>query len=238
MILRCENLSIGYGNKVLLDKINFEIQGGEYICVIGQNGAGKTTLLKTILGLIPPKGGEIVFEDKMGFGNIGYLPQQEQIQRDFPASVREVVMSGFQSSGKLHFFYSKEEKMKADELMKILDVHQLAKESFAKLSGGQRQRVLLVRALCAGEEILFLDEPVSGLDPDMRLNMYKLIQRVNTELGKTIFMISHDMDAVEKYATHILSVGNNTSLKTVEEYFTGLSCVECCECIGEDNTEQ
>ena len=212
-----KNLEVGYEKKTITEPINFKVDRQDYLCIVGENGAGKSTLMKTLLGLIKPVGGEIVFGDGLKANEIGYLPQQTVVQRDFPASVREIVLSGCQARAGFRPFYNKEEKKLAEENMERLGITGLADSCYRELSGGQQQRVLLARALCATRKILLLDEPVSGLDPKVTADMYELINGLNRE-GITIIMISHDIAAAVKYATHILHVGAKLFYGSREEY--------------------
>ena len=218
MQILCENLSIGYGNMVLHHNINFSVNKGDYLCIIGENGCGKSTLMRTLLGLQPPLEGKIVFGDGLEQNEIGYLPQQTLVQRDFPASVREIVLSGCQSRCGWRPFYNKEEKMVAQRAMEKMMIQDLADQCYRELSGGQQQRVLLARALCAAQKILLLDEPVSGLDPRVTAEMYQLIRNLNKKDGITIIMISHDIAAAVKYATHILHIGEHCFFGTKKQY--------------------
>lgn len=212
-----KHLSIGYEGKEVLSDLNFSIHPGDYLCIVGENGAGKSTLMKTILGLLPPIGGEILFGDGLQKNEIGYLPQQSLVQRDFPASVREIVLSGFQGRMGLRPFYTKEEKAQAKENMERMHVTEFSSRCYRELSGGQQQRVLLARALCATQKILLLDEPVAGLDPKVTAEMYDIIRQLNEE-GVTIIMISHDIHAALNDATHILHVDRHYFFGTKEEY--------------------
>lgn len=211
------DLSLGYDGKVILSDLNFKIEKGDYLCVVGENGSGKSTFMKTLLGLQPQLGGTITFDDGLKKNEIGYLPQQTVVQKDFPASVEEIVLSGCQGCMGLRPFYRKEEKQLAKENMEKMEVTSLAKRCYRELSGGQQQRVLLARALCATRKLLLLDEPVSGLDPKVTAQMYELIERLNQE-GITIIMISHDIAAALKYATHILHVDKKIFFGSKEEY--------------------
>ncbi len=210
--LTCENLTLGYDSKIVLRGLNFSVSKGDYLCIVGENGSGKTTLMKTLLHLIKPLDGKISTGDGLLPDEIGYLPQQTDVQRDFPASVREIVLSGCQSRCGNRPFYNKAEKLLAEQTMARLGIQNLAKSCYRELSGGQQQRVLLARALCATQKMLLLDEPVTGLDPDATEEMYKLIEELNKE-GTTIIMISHDIDAALKYATHVLTIGKEISFR-------------------------
>ena len=216
--LICENLAVGYDGKKILDNLNFTVNSGDYLCIVGENGSGKSTLMKTILGLQNPISGKIITGDGLKQTQIGYLPQQTETQKDFPASVREIVLSGCQGRCGLRPFYSKEEKKLAIETMEKMHIEDLAKHCYRELSGGQQQRVLLARALCATQKILLLDEPVSGLDPKVTAEMYALIEELNSKDGVTIIMISHDIEAAVNAASHILHIGNHIFFGTKTEY--------------------
>ena len=216
--LICQNVSIGYDSKEILRNLNFTVGSGDYLCIIGENGSGKTTLMKTLLGLHTPTGGDIILGDELKPKEIGYLPQQTAVQKDFPASVLEIVLSGFQSRCSLRPFYNKEEKQLAMQNMKKLNIVSLKKRCYRELSGGQQQRVLLARALCAARKLLLLDEPVSGLDPKATLEMYRLISDLNRNDGITIIMISHDIRTAIRYASHVLYIGKKTFFGTRDEY--------------------
>ena len=215
--LICENLTLGYASNVILKDLNFQVNKGDYLCIIGENGSGKTTLMKTLLRLIKPISGKITFGDGLIQDEIGYLPQQTDVQKDFPASVYEIVLSGCQSRCGKRPFYNKEEKQLALANIEKMGISHLTKRCYRELSGGQQQRVLLARALCATQKMLLLDEPVSALDPDVTEEMYALIKSLNDE-GITIIMISHDVQAALNYATHILHIGENIFFGKKEDY--------------------
>ncbi|MBR2099719.1 MAG: ABC transporter ATP-binding protein [Eubacterium sp.] len=216
-ILKCENLVLGYDKSIVAQNINFEISGGDYLCIVGENGSGKSTLMKTLLNLQSALGGEIITGEGLKRNEIGYLPQQTVVQRDFPASVWEIVLSGNLSHSGLKPFYSKEDKKRAEENIERMGITDLKKRCYRELSGGQQQRVLLARALCATKKLLLLDEPVSGLDPKVTNEMYALIEELNKQ-GITIIMISHDISAAVKYASHILHIGSDIFFGTKEDY--------------------
>lgn len=216
--LTCQNLTVGYDGRTVLQGLNFEVKPGDYLCIVGENGSGKSTLMKTILGLQAPIGGRILTGDGLRKNEIGYLPQQTQAQKDFPASVREIVLSGCQGRCGSRPFYSKEEKRLAEENIRKMGIGSLTKRCYRELSGGQQQRVLLARALCATRKMLLLDEPVSGLDPRVTAEMYGLIETLNREEGITVMMISHDISAALKYASHILHIGDSVFFGTKADY--------------------
>ena len=216
--LPCRELSVGYDGKAVVQHLNFEVFAGDYLCIVGENGSGKSTLMKTLLGLQPPVGGRIVTGDGLRKNEIGYLPQQTAAQKDFPASVREIVLSGCQGRCGSRPFYNKEEKELAADAMEKMQIVPLAKRCYRTLSGGQQQRVLLSRALCATRKMLLLDEPISGLDPKVTAEMYTLIHRLNYEDGITVVMISHDLNAALQYASHILHIGDRVFFGTKAAY--------------------
>lgn len=209
--LTCQNLTLGYEGKAVVSDLSFTVNAGDYLCIVGENGSGKSTLMKTILKLKTPMSGQIVTGDGLMPEEIGYLPQQTVVQKDFPATVREVVRSGCLNRCGLRPFYNKSEKQMAEDNIEKLGISSLAKRCYRELSGGQQQRVLLARALCATRKILLLDEPVAGLDPKATAEMYALIGKLN-DSGITIIMISHDISASVKYASHILHIGERCSL--------------------------
>ena len=216
--LTCQNLSVGYDGRPVLQGLNFEVSAGDYLCIVGENGSGKSTLMKTILGLQTPISGTILTGDGLRKNEIGYLPQQTQVQKDFPASVKEIVLSGCQGRCGRRPFYSKKEKRLAADAMDKMRISQLAGRCYRELSGGQQQRVLLARALCATRKMLLLDEPVSGLDPKVTVEMYELIESLNQEDGITVIMISHDLSAALHYASHILHIDDSVFFGTKADY--------------------
>ncbi len=215
--LSCKNLTLGYGSKTVIENLSFEVNKGDYLCIVGENGSGKTTLMKTILHLIKPLSGSITTGDGLLPDEISYLPQQNEVQRDFPASVQEIVLSGCQSRCGKRPFYNKAEKQLATAALEKLGITHLAKKCYRELSGGQQQRTLLARALCAAQKMLLLDEPVTGLDPLATEEMYSLIEQLNKS-GITIIMISHDIEAAIKHATHVLHIGKEIFFGDVKEY--------------------
>ena len=215
-LLTVKNLAIGYDSGVVAKDLSFEVNAGDYLCITGENGSGKSTLMKTLLGLSEKLGGEVIFGDGLKKNEVGYLPQQTMIQRDFPASVKEIVLSGAQSGMGLWPFYNAKEKAKALDSMKKMGIADIAGRCYRELSGGQQQRVLLARALLAADKILFLDEPASGLDPDATELMYEIKKKLNRE-GMAIVMISHDVREVRKYATHILHFGDEVVFEKRKE---------------------
>lgn len=194
MQLKCENLSVGYEDGIVITDVSFELDKGDYVCIVGPNGAGKSSLLKSIVGLAQIKSGKISYGEEFEKSDVGYLPQQKEYQKSFPAKVMEVVMSGFVNKMGLRPFYTIAEKKKAMALLEEFGMEGFSNASFATLSGGQKQRVLLARALCATDKMLLLDEPVTGLDPVGTEEMYELLKKLNKEKQVTILMVSHDLD--------------------------------------------
>lgn len=221
--LICDNLTLGYEGQQIISDLSFSVDSGDYLCILGENGSGKTTLMKTILGLHKPMKGKIVTGDGLDRDEIGYLPQQTSIQKDFPASVKEIVVSGFQGQCGLRPFYRKYEKKQAEEKMELMGISHLKKRCYRELSGGQQQRVLLARALCATKKMLLLDEPVAGLDPKVTGEMYDLILNLNKNHGITVIMISHDVKAALQYATKILYIGREIFFGTRDEYLKSVN---------------
>lgn len=211
-LITIDNASMGYEGRVIISNISLKINEGDYVCIVGENGSGKTTLMKCLLGLIQPLKGSISYSDGLKQSEIGYLPQQTVLQKDFPASVDEVVLSGCLNK-KHTFFYSHEQKMIARKNMERTGISSIRKSCFRELSGGQKQRALLARALCAAQKLIILDEPVTGLDPVAASDMYSLISSLNRQ-GITIIMVSHDITSAVNNASKILHLSKN-------DYFFG-----------------
>lgn len=216
--LICRHLTLGYSGQIVVSDLNFTVEKGDYLCIVGENGSGKSTLLKTLLHLQKPLEGELLTDDGLGPGEVGYLPQQKASQQDFPATVQEIVISGCQNRCGWRPFYNKAEKQRAKDAMERMLIAPLAEHSYRELSGGQQQRVLLARALCATRQMLILDEPATGLDPEVTGELYKLIQELNEKDGITVIMVSHDIKAALAYATHILHIGPKIFFGTKEAY--------------------
>ncbi len=208
-LISTSNLTLAYDGAEVVKNLNIHIDNGDYVCIVGENGSGKSTLAKAIVGLITPVSGKIDFDSSISTKNIGYMPQQTNVHNDFPASVYEIVMSGF--LGKLNIlpFYQKKHKQKADTILKTLGIYQFKKCCYNKLSGGQKQRVLLARALCATDSVLVLDEPASSLDPIITSEFYDILNKLNKQNKITIIMISHDTSIIKKYATKVIHLSDN-----------------------------
>ncbi len=224
-LIACHNAAFAYEGNVVVSGLEFTIHSGDYLCIVGENGSGKSTLIKGLLRLKTPSEGSIVMSEELKSTEIGYLPQQTAAQKDFPASVGEVVLSGRLNSRGMRPFYTANDRAAARESMERLGLTGFMNHSYRALSGGQQQRVLLARALCAAKKLLLLDEPVSGLDPLVTAELYHLIQSINQSLGITIVMVSHDVQSAVKYASHVLHLQNRQAFfGPAEEYRnTGLA---------------
>ncbi len=223
-LIKCSGVSLGYEGKTIVDGLDFEVNKGDYLCIVGENGSGKSTLMKTLLGQKNVMEGKIEFGDGLLQTEIGYLPQQTVVQKDFPSSVKEIVLSGCLNSSGMKPFYSKEQKQLAKSNMQKLGISELSKRCYRELSGGQQQRVLLARALCATKKLLVLDEPAAGLDPIVTQHLYHLISDINRD-GVTVIMVSHDMNAAVEYASHILHVAYRPRFfGTKEDYLKSDIC--------------
>ena len=217
-LITCENLTLAYDTGVVASGVSFTLEAGSYLCIVGENGSGKSTLLKSMLGLHPVDGGVLTIDPTVRRSGIGYLPQHTPAQRDFPASVREIVRSGCLKKSGFRPFWRASDKRMADEAMARMGIDHLAGKCYRELSGGQQQRVLLARAYCATGKLILLDEPIAGLDPMAMTEMYRMIADLNRE-GVAVVMVSHDVSAAVQYATHILHMGKTTSFfGTTEAY--------------------
>ncbi len=218
-VISVENLSFGYYNQHdVLKDVNMKVHEGDFLCIVGENGSGKSTLMKCILGLNKNTRGEIKVN-----GRIGYLPQMTEVQNNFPATIEEIVLSGTLPDNIMKIFYTKQDKQKANDVMKKLGLYEMRKKCFYELSGGQKQRVLIARSICAMDKIILLDEPVNGLDPKIVIEIYELLQQLNKEQGITIIMVSHDIDRAINYVTRVIEVENGRITKDVSasQYKTG-----------------
>ena len=218
-LLSCNNAAFAYDGRRVVSNLNFTVEPGDYLCIVGENGAGKSTLVKGLLGFIKPCGGSVTMGSGLKVNEIGYLPQQTDVQRDFPASVYEVVLSGCLNSLGMRPFYTKDHRERAEAMMDRLSITALKKSCYRELSGGQQQRALLARALCATRTMLLLDEPVAGLDPMVTREMYQTIDMLHREKSLTVVMISHDLDAALRQGDRILHLSHDgIFLGTPEEY--------------------
>ncbi|MBQ1251579.1 MAG: ABC transporter ATP-binding protein [Firmicutes bacterium] len=209
-LITCEDVTFSYEGNDVINHVSFTVEQGDYLCIVGENGSGKSTLMKGLLGLKQQKRGTITFGEGLSRKDIGYLPQQTPIQKDFPAGVLEVVLSGCLNQRGFHPFYRKEQKAKAMASLEALHIEDLKDRCYRELSGGQQQRVLLARALCAADRLLLLDEPVTGLDPLVTEEFYDLIDKINHEMGMTVIMVSHDLHFALRSADHILHLSQDT----------------------------
>ena len=220
-LIKCEHVDLGYENQDAVINVNMEVCPGDYLCIVGENGSGKSTLIKGLLGLLKPSGGKLTVAEELKTTGIGYLPQQTKAQKDFPATVTEVVCSGFLSGKGMRFFYTPKEKSTALMHMGKLGVLELKDRCYRELSGGQQQRVLLARALCAAGELLILDEPVTGLDPAAAQELYRTLEYLNKQEGIAIVAVTHDIRSALRYADHILHAGHGTYFfGTAADYLT------------------
>ncbi|WP_312651900.1 metal ABC transporter ATP-binding protein [Aminipila sp.] len=202
-LINCKNLVLGYDGKMIFENLSFKVNTGDYLCIMGENGVGKTTLVKCILGICKPMGGIIQFGEGLKQNEIGYIPQQSSAQREFPVTVQEVVLSGCLNSHGSIAVYNSKDKRRVEENLERLNIKNMKRKCYRELSGGQQQRVLLARALCATKKLLFLDEPVAGLDPKATEDFYDLLKEINCE-GITIVMITHDSQGIKKSAKQVL----------------------------------
>ena len=222
-LIVCKDISLGYAGQGVLTHLDLSIREGDYLCIVGDNGSGKSTLLRGLLGLLPPQCGEIWRSADIRRGNRGYLPQQTRAQRDFPATVYEVVLSGCLNQKGMKFFYSPTQKSMALMNMGKLGILELKDQCYRDLSGGQQQRVLLARALCAASRLLILDEPITGLDPAAAQDLYKLLAYLNQKEGMAVVMVTHDLKAALRSARTVLHIGRTSLfLGTAAEYLASL----------------
>ena len=220
-LLACRDVSLGYEGQSVLTHLNLSVREGDYLCIVGENGSGKSTLLRGLLGLLPPQSGEIWRAPELRQGAVGYLPQQTQAQRDFPATVWEVVLSGCLNQKGARFFYSAAQKSAALMHMGKLGILELKDQSYRDLSGGQQQRVLLARALCAARRLLILDEPITGLDPAAAQDLYKLLAYLNEKEGMAVVMVTHDLKTALRKARTVLHIGRTSVFSgTVADYLS------------------
>ena len=210
MLIKAEDITLAYDGIPVTSGIDFVVRKGDYLCVVGENGSGKSTLVKAIVGLHPIAAGTLTLAPELRAGGIGYLPQHTPAQRDFPASVREIVRSGCTRRAGLRPFLRASEKKLADEAMERMGISHLSSRCYRELSGGQQQRVLLARAFCAAGDLIVLDEPIAGLDPLAMTEMYRMIADLNRE-GVAVVMVSHDVSAAVNYADHILHISKTTN---------------------------
>ncbi len=203
VILNVKDLCVSYGINSVLENINFEINQGEYVCLVGENGTGKSTLLKTIVGLKDKTSGVIKLNVELD--KISYIAQVNTNGDNFPATVKEIILTGFQKSkGKL--FYTKENHKKVEELAEMLGITKILNSKIGSISGGQKQRVMIARALCKDPKVLFLDEPFSGLDVNITKELYKLIKDLNEKFNITILMATHDLKQIKNEAKRIIAL--------------------------------
>lgn len=208
-MITCKDLTLSYEGLVVVSDLTFTVEENDYLCIIGDNGTGKSTLMRTLLGLKRPNGGSVTFDPSLKRSAIGYLAQQTEVQKDFPASVWEVVLSGCLNQKGVFPFYTKADKEAAEQALATLEITDLKQKCYRELSGGQQQRVLLARAMLAANRLLVLDEPTTGLDPNMTTEFFSLVQRLNRENGVAVVMVTHDTHCAAKYSKHILHLKQN-----------------------------
>ncbi len=231
----CKKVTLGYNGVKVCEGVDFSLDAGDYLCIVGDNGSGKSTLMKALLHLKRPDDGEIILSDGLKKSDIGYLPQRSEAQKDFPASVKEIVRSGCIANKDFRLFMGRSQKEKAERNMRCMRISDLADKPFSELSGGQQQRVLLARALCAAEKVLLLDEPISGLDPTAMKETYAAIKHLNKDHGITIIMVTHDVSAVAKYASKVLCMGAAPKFySSSDEYFSESGISPSEEVFGDD----
>lgn len=222
-LINCEKISLSYDNRYIIRNLSFKIENGEYLCIVGENGSGKSTLIKALLGLKSANEGKISFGEGLKLNEIGYLPQKSELQNDFPASVWEIVLSGRLNSHRFFSFYTKEDKIIANNNIEKLGIEAIKNSCFSELSGGQQQRVLLARALCATKKLILLDEPTSKLDPLAMSDFYSIIKKLHAE-GITVIMVSHDLIPAVKSSTRVLCLDNGGHrFFTPDEFFKAMS---------------
>ena len=210
-LITVKNVTITYEGLVAAENVSFHIDRGDYLAIVGENGSGKSSIMKAVLGLVRPRGGSIVYGDGLTRTAIGYLPQQTQAQRDFPASVEEVVQSGCVGRMRGRLLFNQGDKARVRRAMERLDIWSMRKKAYRNLSGGQQQRALLARALCATDLLLLLDEPVTGLDPAATEELYAIIRRLNAEEGVAVAMVTHDVQVGLRDAKSVLVMDRGVS---------------------------
>ena len=205
-IIEVKNLTTTYNGHVAIKDINFSIEKGEYVCLIGENGSGKSTLLKTIVGLNKKDSGEII--KNIDPDKISYLAQNNLVDLNFPATAKEIIMTGVQKHRTLPF-YKKDDYKKFEDLCDLLGIRSLVNRQIGDLSGGQRQRIMLARALIREPELLILDEPCSGLDINITKDFYDTLIKLNKEKNLTIIMATHDLDEVENEDARVICMATD-----------------------------
>lgn len=208
MILEVKNLTLGYEDKKVIENMSFSLEEGDFVIIVGKNGAGKSTLIKGILGLSKIYSGEILLGSGLTRNQVGYMPQEVNVDKSFPASVYEIVLSGRINRLGLKPFYSKDDKKRALEVLDILNINDIKSKSFQELSGGQRQKVLLARSLCATDKLLILDEPSNNLDSTSKGDFYNILENLNKNYNISIMMISHDNESIN-LGNRILKITDN-----------------------------
>jgi zinc transport system ATP-binding protein len=215
-IIEIKNIWANYGKRDVLQNVSLTIEEHDFLGIIGPNGGGKTTLMKVLLGLLEPEKGTIKFfqdghsVDKM---TIGYLPQFSQIDKKFPISVKEVILSGLAHKKSFFSKYNSEDFQRVGEIINQLGLDEIKDCQIGQLSGGQLQRVLLGRAIVAHPQLLILDEPNTYLDREGEERLYDSLEQINRE--SAIILVSHDLSSIEHYAKRIALV--DTSLEMINK---------------------
>jgi len=215
-IIEIKNLSFSYDKQTILENINLKVEENDFLAIIGPNGGGKSTLLKLILGIIPIKDGSIhTFGayPKKNLEKIGYVPQNTNVNTDFPIKVIEVVLMGHIGTKRPLFGYAEEEKLCALGALAQVGMEAYANARIGSLSGGQRQRVMIARALCAHPKILILDEPTASIDVEGQRQIYELLKRLNEYI--TIIVVSHDISVIMQYANKVVHINKTLSYHDV-----------------------
>ena len=225
-LITCRDVTFSYDGAPVISQLNFTVCPGDYLCIVGENGAGQSTLLRGLAGLKAPARGTLELGEGLSSAQMGYLPQQTAAQRDFPASVWEVALSGNLGRRGWRPFYSREDRLRTEDALAALGLREMRNRCFRELSGGQQRRVLLARALCATQTLLLLDEPVAGLDPVVTAEFYQLVDGINRERGIAVVMVSHDIPSAVRYASHILHLGTGCQL------FFGTTADYCASDVG------
>lgn len=202
-LINIKNLSINYGDCSIINNLSFDINEGDFLCIVGPNGSGKSTLIKAIIGEVKYSSGSIIFSPSIKQNAIGYLPQNNKINESFPATVTEIIATGCLNR---HHFMNKEMKQKITQTIKTLHIASIKDKEFSELSGGQRQKVLLARALCATSKLLILDEASNNLDYNSKISFYKMLKKLNETDNLTIVMVTHDLDHNNLLGNKILSL--------------------------------
>ncbi len=222
-LVKFQNVTVDYGQIRAVSDVSFDINQGDYVCIVGSNGSGKSSVIKVMLGLVNQTHGRI--EINIDKSHISYVPQINMAERNFPATVFEIVITGTQKKQKKLPFYTKEDIKTANDAIKLMRIDAISKKRIGQLSRGQQQRVMLARAMCRNPKMLVLDEPCASLDPEITKELNDILEMLNKDRQVTIFMASHNMHEVTKHASRILvldkSLKFNGSVKEYNDYKAG-----------------